>query len=322
MKKSAALTGASVIGAGLAAISVTPAQAAPVSTPACAGLSDQTVTVGNLDTEWFMDCVPQYGVGKVEFELNPAEPLPSGFLPLDDPGVTSVFSGNGPAAAAYYGVSGVPNGFRDLSEDGDELHYQGSAIVKVASVEAIDPLTLPAGCGTLSDFAHAYRVDYTPTTVTFTQQVDGKEWKTVISVTPSPVYLGYNFTPTDPQNPDPATSDGTFDVDKPQCLVIGPSISAGSDNQDPNWDRATNWALNLGSGAPSVWPYVPIDSPYFALGAFDLSGTPILAATGVDPIPFVIAGGVLVVGGGGFLIFATRKRREGKAKDRPKAAAS
>ncbi len=308
MRKRVAVAGASVLGVGLAAISTVPAQAAPVNTPACSDVTQHTLTVGTLDSDWFMDCVPQYGAGKVNFEITSTETVPASFKALDDPSVSSVFSGGGPTAAAYFGVTGEPNGFESLDTDvfiptPDIFHYRGNAIFKVASVEAIDPSTLPAGCDATTGYAHAYRVDYDPSTVTFSQIIDGKEWKVIVALSLPSAYLGYNFTPVDPGNPDPSTSAGSFDPNMSQCVIADGSVYTVSSDQDPLWFAVTNFAT---SSSQPMWPYL---SGVHDLGALSLTATPQLAETGTDPAPYAIAGGVLLIGGGAVLLYARRRRR-------------
>lgn len=304
MRRSLALTGASVIGVGAAVAGAAPAQADPVIEPACTDVSEHQVTVGTLNPDWFMDCVPQYGVGKGSFTLTSTETLPDELLPLDDPAVTATYSGGGPAAAAYFGTVGETNGFTDFGNDGSKLDYSGRPIVKISGVEAIAEADLPAACQvpTLA-YQHAYRVDYEPTTVTFSQEADGRTWVATVSLAPGSVYLGLNFEPADAGDPDPNVTTGNFDSAAAQCVVHGTGVTAlGADDSEGGWATATDWAL---VGSTTMWPYSS-GLFWYPLGEFPLASVvpveePGLPATGAESRVPLIAGGALLALGGALL---------------------
>src|SRR5690606_32391620 len=155
-----------------------------------------------------------YGTGKAEFTVTTTETLPGDFLPLTDPGVSSEFSGDAAEGAAYFGVTGQPNGFVELSEDGGILEYNAHPIFPILSVGNIPSSELPEGCEPgVNSFANSYRVDYEPITVTFTQTTDdGAEWTVDVTFTPQSIFLGFNFA---------AAQDGSLDPTQAQCISSG-----------------------------------------------------------------------------------------------------
>lgn len=306
MKKSLALASASAVGLGMVACGAAgTAQAAPVTEPCTDATAHEYSTV-ELGDNWFMDCVPQFGMGKAEFTISSADPLPPAFLPLDDPGVTSVFSGNGAAAAAYFGDPPAPFGFVDLTNSGDPLDYTGSPIFPITAVGAIDPATLPASCeGGTHSYGNAYSVTYAPVTITFTQIIDGIEWSVDVTYTPQAIALGLNFT---------VPFDGTLDFDQAQCI----SNASGTDTffvfeSDPLAESMiAEWAL---LSSQSTLPPQPLAIDTMNFGNFELQQNAIpgpgLADTGAEISPIALGAGGIALLGGAVLVMVSRasKRR-------------
>lgn len=296
------------MGVGMAAMGAAGvAHAAPV-TDACTSASQHDYTAGTIGDNWFMDCIPQYGMGKAEFTISSADPLPPEFLPLDDPGVTSVYSGDADAAAAYFGVSGAPNGFVSLNMDGDVYTYEGLPIFPITGVTPIDYSELPAGCLVDSHtYDYAYRVDYSPITVTFTQSIDGVEWSVDVTFAADSVFLGFNFNGPD---------NVTFDFDRPQCIANSSSTLLAF-NADPLGE------ILLGSWAPwspdGTMPPSVNAAATLALGDFvvqqNSAPDPGLADTGADVSPVVIGAGVaaFLAGTALFVVSRVQRRRRDSA---------
>ena len=132
MKKSVALASASVLGVGAVALGGTSAQAAPV-VDACTTANDHTISYPDIGDNWYMDCIPQYGLGKVEFTIGSDVDLPPEFLPISDPSVASVASNTGPAASTYFGDTAPPAGFRYLDDTSGGAGESDSRISAEAS---------------------------------------------------------------------------------------------------------------------------------------------------------------------------------------------
>lgn len=305
MKKSMAVASASAMGLGMVALGGAGAATAAPVTELCTDATEHEYSTVELGDNWFMDCIPQYGMGKAEFSISSAEPLPPAFLPLDDPGVASVFSGNGPAAAAYFGDPSAPFGFVELNNAGDPLQYTGKPIFPISAVGAIDPLTLPTSCqGDTYSYGNAYSVTYAPVAVTFTQVIDGVEWSVDVTYAPQAMVLGLNFT-------DPF--DGTLDFDQAQCIsnVSGTNTLFVFGDNDFEQAMLATWAL-LTSDA--TLPPQPVLLDTTDLGDFPLQQNalpgPGLADTGADISPLVLgAGGVALLGGAALLILSRVRRR-------------
>ena len=300
MKKTIAAGGASLLGISAVALVSTPAQAADV-VDLCLTSADHIAGVGG--DNWYMDCVPQYGLGRVGFDILSETGFPAGFAKLDDSSAVSSSSANtGPAASAYFGVVPPPAGFTELtyidSFTTDRQYYNGRVIVPVASVNAIAPTELPDACdgGT---YSNSYIVTYTPATVVFTQVVDGVEWRYDVVVAPDPLYLGLSLV------------GGVFDPLGSMCAVGGGEFGSGFPLFGVNeafpsdeWDLVIGLATTGDDDGATV-------TPYFGTG----KGLPQLADTsryvaprqlpvmGLDPVvPVGIAGLFLALGvAGGYL---------------------
>lgn len=311
MKKTIAAGSASLLGLTAVGFGATSAQAAddPVVTP-CLTDADHKVTIGGVSSNWYMDCIPQYGTSGIGFWIESDIPFPPGFLDLDDPGVTSTAT-TGTAAVDYFGAPGTSAGFVDgpsaVIHNSQAQAYQGSLVLKINSVGSIPTASLPADCAA-GIYTNAYEVTYAPATVTFSQLVNGEEWRYDVTVTPPPLYLGLSFAPA---------NDGTFDPKGAMCAygAAGPegqaSWYAESQAVDPDglWNPIASLATDGFTNGDTL-------SPYFGQGKMlpDIARyvpppppKPELAATGVDPSgPLGVAALFLALGvAGGYL----RRRR-------------
>lgn len=309
LKTSAAIASTSIVGLGLATLGAMPAQAADVTTD-CASVSDHQTTSTALADNWYMDCVPQYGLGKVEFTIDSDVDLPAGFVPLTDPSVTSTSANTGPAASTYFETSFPVAGFTTLEETGatpTQRSYGGSMMFAISGVSSIDVSALPAACG-IGPFANAYRVDYLPATITFTQTIDGVVWTTVVQYTPAPLYLGLNF------------ADDPLDLDSTavQCASSTTGTTLGEPSTTDWIVVATVHATAFYGGdewVGSISPFPIADAnPIGQLGSFAVTiPKPELAATGVDSAGLGLAGGLSILAGSLLAFFWRRRRRREQA---------
>lgn len=300
MKKTIAAGGASLLGLSAAAtLGAAPAAAAPV-TALCDDYTDHNITVGTLGDNWFMNCIPRYAVAEVLFPIVNDTPFPDDFLPLDDAGVERTTSG-GAAADTYFATTEPGFTYFDfVPELSDETtqSYNGNLIVPVASVEAIPAASLPFICGT--NYDTAYRVNYGSAAVTFTQIVDGVEWRYDVETTPGPLYLGLNILDT-----------GVLDPTANQCAssndIVNFAVDGNSDVFDEVEDVVTatqnTLQANYGSGKnlPDVSRYV--------------APKPELPATGAELQPAVPMGIAALFLSLGVAAGVLRRRRAGEVTD-------
>ncbi len=299
MKKTIAAGGASLLGIGaVAAFGAAPATAAPV-TDLCETAADHEITVGALGDNWFMDCIPRYAVAEVGFNILSGSGFPASFLSLEDPAVTRTTS-TGAAADTYFAAT--QPGFTYLEEIQSEAtdtsqYYNGNLIVPVASVSAIPATELPFICGT--DYDTAYRVTYGSAAVSFTQVVDGVEWRYDVETTPEPLVIGLNILNT-----------GVLDPTANQCVSSKDIVNFANDSTSPVWDEvesvvtATENTLqaNYGSGKnlPDVTRYV---------------APPVLPATGSEFQPAVPMGIAALFLSLGVAAGVLRRRRVDEVSD-------
>ena len=303
MKKTIAAGGASILGLGaVATLGTAPAAAAPV-TELCDDYTEHNITVGTLGDNWFMSCIPRYAVAEVLFPIVSETPFPDDFLPLDDAGVTRTTSG-GAAADTYFASSEQGFTFLDfipaLSDETTQT-YDGNLIAPVESVAPIPATSLPFLCGT--DYDTAYQVNYGTASVTFTQIVDGVEWRYDVETTPAPLYIGLNILNT-----------GVFDPTANQCVSSNDIVNFAVDGTDPVFGEivevvtATDNSLqaNYGSGKnlPDVSRYVP-----------PVPEKPVLPATGAEFQPAVPIGIAALFLSLGVAAGVLRRRRADEVTD-------
>jgi hypothetical protein len=293
VKKSIAAGGAGVLGLTAAVGGAAgPAMAAPVSGPACDDIADHQFGASPI-ADWYMDCVPQYAATEVDFTITSDVPFPSGFATLDDPSVTRT----GLDFGDYVGTdSGI--GIADLTYDGPDgagQRYVGRIVNRITSIETIDPSTLPAAC--MGDaYANAWMVSYAPATTTFTQLVDGVEWRYDVVSSPEPLYLGLN----------PGASGAA-------CAANGSGSVYGADPFDFEWLVVTEGYATT-EGGVSLMPYfgegksLPDVSRYTPPAPQPEPEKPALAATGVSPELPLGAAAILLGLGAGALAVARRRR--------------
>lgn len=307
MKAGAAIAATSIVGLGLATIGAGPAVAADVTDP-CDTAYDHLPGGSTVADNWYMPCVPQFGLGKVEFNVDSDVDFPTGFASLDDPSVTSASANTGPNATTYMGSTSTIAGFTALTETDAQPRqrsYEGLMMFAISSVSKIEVSDLPAACGS-GPYQTAFQVNYLPATVTFTQTVDGVEWTVVVTYTPSPLFLGLNFDDGDPIN---------FDGDQVQCA----SSTTGTTVALPDDSFAHLLVLGVHAsfielsnsivGTISPFPTSDLDNgnPVGLLGSF-AAKTPQLAETGVESSGLGLAG-TLAVFIGAMLLFFRRKRK-------------
>lgn len=313
MKKSMALAGASAVGVGIVAFGAAPGAVAAVVTDPCDTVGDHNVTTGTLYENWFMDCVPQFGAGKAEFTVTSAHTLPGDFLPLDDPGVTTTYSGSAAAAANYFGASGMPAGWLGLSSlGGDPLAYQGNPIVPISGVGAALPTDLPAACQTdTNSYTHIYRVDYAATSWVSTQTAGGFDWSVTVSLPATTVFLALSL--------DPLSNNAPF-LGSAMCLTNGTNTVFGMVGDMPASAIVEAWPFWDDFSDTAISPLIiSVDDPdeNIYMGAFPLvrsalagGGTgPGLADTGAEVSPLLIGAGAVALLGGAGLLAVSRVRR-------------
>lgn len=328
MKKPLAALGASVLGLGT--VAATPAAAEPPR-PECTTIDEQ-LAVGELTNGvWYHDCVPQYGLGKVEFTIvpdgdDPAVEFPEAFERLDlaeDPGtgITMSTTLDSAAIAAYWEE---PEGsfippiapVRVVTSTENSQTYTASVIAPIATAGPASEETTPAGVAescAVADWTRAWVATYDPIDTTFRQVVDGAEWSFTIAAQSDPTYV-------------------FIDVDaETVCLTDGETTSVFSiAGAQTALGRIAPFRSPLESGSPvsteailelDAEAIVPAElgtSGYFDIGVFerDAAPTPQLAATGSDASTTLIAGsaaGAAAVLGGAVLaalgLVGRRRRR-------------
>lgn len=283
MKKTIAAGGAAFLGLSTVGLGALPAQAAdePV-TEACTDINQHDLAPDNVGSNWYMDCIPQYALGKVDFTITSATPFPDDFLPLNDPAVTSTAT-SGDAGATYIGATEPPAGFDYLDFQGSDetsQHYEGTMIFPITSVGPIATDALPDACQVEgSSYTGAYVVNFAPTSVTFTQVVDGVEWRYDVVTEPQPLYLGLSIL-----------ADGSFDFDGSMCASANGTTTLavdGPSSTDNQWSDVAERATSFEFDGESLMPFfgegksLPDVSRYVA----PPEPKPQLAATGVSPAP-------------------------------------
>lgn len=310
MKKTIAAGGASVLGLAAVSLGAAPAQADHEAVvELCDDSTDHAVSSsGHVGSNWYMDCIPQYGLGLVDFHIVPDSempdtPFPDGFLPLTDAGVSSVAANTGAAASAYFGVTPPPAGFTDLrplSSTDTRQRYEGEMMFAITSVDSIAPEDLPGACQG-GDFTNSYVVNYAPANVTFTQVIDGVEWRYDLVATPGPLFFGLNILET-----------GAFAEDAPQCVSANGISTYAANTGNPWWYEVIDHAT-LADDGTTLFPYFGSAKSLPDIDAIITPAAPeepTLPATGADPAGTIgLAAMFLALGvAGGYL-----RRRQSRA---------
>ncbi len=276
MKKPLAAISASALGVLAAGVSAAaPAAALPV-VPQCATIEGQISPTFDPTDEWFADCVPQYGFGKVEFNIESDVPFPDAFVELGDSSVTTSTNLN-PAFTTYMDEGPQTSSVVDLALDSETSTSQTYRAIIAAPITSTGPATegntpeaVAIACGFgEATYTHGYRITFGATFTTFTQTIDGVPWVYTIGGTPVPTFLFFD-------------SEGSG-----FCYV------------DENGENR----LELGAEEPVFLLIPPFgfpeseEGPFYDLGSFSRTPVPALAATGADAtLALTIAGGLLGVG--------------------------
>jgi len=300
-------------GAMLVAGTGGPAMADPAPDGPCLTSAGHTVATPPWDDS-FYDCVPQYGVGKVEFDVTSTDPLPVDF-DLTNPVTNTADAGGAAGGNAYFGGGPIP-GFDNLSQTGSSAntrHYDGALYYQVSAVTPLDATTPPAACapGTeLYDFA--YRVSYLPTTVTFTTTTADPQL--VTTVTSGPVSLDLYLN----------ASSGAFETGEPQCATNGTATILGQTSGDGEFEVVTQTNATDLSPFPLAFDFGIAVIPTPAdLGDFETEALPVpsvdpaLAETGSRPAYGLGWLGLALLAAGGLLTaFAGSAGAAGRGKHR------
>lgn len=333
MKKSVALVGVSVLGLAGAVSGATGVQAAPVLPALCTNAGQHTLSAtATAGADWYMDCVPQYGLGKAEFTIHSsAAQLPTGFVALNDPSVT-VTSTTPPAPPAYFGSapSGDFIGVVKQSEDASSQTYSAHYVAPVLGVAPILPSALPTGCNPdVNVYNSAYAVSYGATSTTFTQTTPAGITSTVaISIPARTLYLGFSIV------------GNLFNTGAAACASDLITTNFAANSTDANFAIATRDHATVGQSAGTVNPEDTFDplgltldpvvnggvfpSTPTQLGTFALVSTatpvtpaspvvavtpqPTLAATGQNPAVNAALGALFLALGVGLSLIARRRR--------------
>jgi LPXTG-motif cell wall-anchored protein len=311
MKKTIAAAGAVTLGLGGAVLGAAmPASAVDPSTDPCADYTEHVPAVGGVSGQWYMDCIPVYGVGKVEFDLTSPVDFPDDFSFID------IHSTVGVAGETYFQLTepndrgiiayGLNAAIVDRVAD-----IRGQVIIPIDEVEAILPTALPAGCQSATfGYANAYQVSYLPVTITSSQVINGVTYSYQFTYAPPPMQLGLNILNT-----------GAFDVTKAQCAASDAGALFAVDATDPLFDLVTR-AFATRDNFNTLVPYTSAtietgDGGDFAFINDDYIGVVTLAndirvlpATGPTPAPLaVVAGGLLAAGLAVLSVLGIRRRR-------------
>lgn len=310
MKKTLAAIGASAIGlVSAAAGTAAPAAAADVTTP-CTDISDHVFATGELPDNFYLDCVPQYGLGKAEFTIVPSDTdptatFPEDFLDLSDEGVAKTTTLDGEAIGEYF--EGIPSPIYPGSlSDGDEFHqtYIATIIAPITSVAGVTDENLIPGVVTECDlegttYEAGYVATFAPTDTTFTQTAGGREWKYEVATSPLPTYFFATFD----------LVSGGVDETQPWCISDGTHTWSSVDGLPVPPDQFYQFVFHTlfdfdGEEAPTLGVFAPEAQP--------IAPAAVLADTGVDATPLIIGAGAFTLFGAAMLAFtriAGRRRR-------------
>jgi len=324
VRKSTALLSASTVGAMTVIGAAAPAAADIITEPRCTTFNDHIdMATGDLSGDWYMECVPQYGLGKAEFTLEaPDSGFPDGFDPLtadhtdspDASGLAPYFDSFSPAD----GVSGwvMPAVVDEDRSTANSLVIQSVVFAPVASVGSLDeaPAEVLGACGIEDGVLYeAFVSTYSPVTTTFTFLDEGVTYSAPVALAPDPTYYlfvddgsgdGPQVCITDTRQTAFGSTDGsTLDVTLVGLVTVPPFVwFEGLDLEDP--ETALDNLPNLGVFAFSG--LAPDDG-----GEPD----PELAATGAQTGALSIVAGAL--GGAGALLFAFARWRRRKERTQP-----
>lgn len=323
MRKTTALLSASTLGVVAAAAGVAaPASADIITEPRCETFAEHTdMPAFDPEADWYMTCVPQYGLGKAEFTLNAPD---SGFP--EDFDVVEVDRTDSPDAsglAEYFGPLTGP-------EDPEDPEANSVSWVTPALIDedASTDSSLRVGATVIAPVTSVGRLDETPAAVATACELDGETPVVTFVSTYGAVTTTFSFVGTDGltySSPITLTPDPTYYVFSDPDEV-GPGSICISDSQQTylgdaeSMDSAALFGLFM--VPPFVWfadleetadPFSNLPN----LGNFTFAApaapaepvpAPQLADSGAEHVvPLGLAAGVL--GGLGALLFAFSRRR-------------
>jgi hypothetical protein len=349
VKKSLAALGATILGLGAATGGSVPAMADVAPLEPCESIGDQVSSV-DLNEEWFLDCIPQYGLSKTEFtivadENDPAVDFPSDFAPLtdfavEDSPIQVSSTLDSAAMTAYFnstpvaGVDLVPVlPMEQLDDSVGSQTYAALTIAPIASAGPATPETTPAdvlAACELEDWSlenplnvAGWVATYDPIDTTFTQTAGGAPWTYTVTAQSKPTYF---FVAFDDGFTGACVTDGEstlfLDEDNEELYYLFVIVSPFLPEDLDGWI-----ASPVPTSAEELFQQLTDNASFAAIGEsglYDL-GTfarvvpkPQLAATGADAstllVPALIGGGVLIVGGALVVITLVRRRRAPQAE--------
>jgi len=224
MKRTVAAIGAAVVGLSGVLVASAPAQAA--TTPDCTTFGSGTTKSNPASGSFYMDCVPQYGLGKTSIDISNEEGIVDGFELSDTTDAAITTTVDAEEFSTYVGNSfpfdaPVLTGLDSSTTTGQK--YSGLAFVPVASAQKIATSSLPKACtASKAKYDGAYKITFEPLNATFTttvesgQTVEGAPGKYFVPVRAQSLYIAANFAPaTESENP------SGFDSDAAQCWSSG-----------------------------------------------------------------------------------------------------
>lgn len=320
--KTAVAAGSAVlVGAASSLAGVSPAIAAtagPTGVPACTDLASMINGVSDLTTlmdfsqQYVLPCVPQFGLGKIEFTINSDHDLPTGFAleeslataVTDDFDINEVIDYVGvnaedasvQSSSAFQGIYRIDDG-----SDPTSATYQALLILPLESVEVVALGDLPSAC--TGTYTHAFRISAEERTTTLSGQAGLTAWSIPITVSPTPIEFAVNMS-----------ADGTT-TNGDSCISILDQTQPITGVTEPLIYKAgTMLLLGLGvfaaSGLTGSLPFTLEVSSTPVLTDLTLTESPALPNTGVDSVA-TTAGTLGAIGFvllGGYLVTLRRRR--------------
>jgi LPXTG-motif cell wall-anchored protein len=257
---------------------------------------------GDFDN-WYQACVPQFGLGKVEFTISSETDFPADFKDLTDPSVNVTTTTDLDLLNSYLVSSDFDSPFLGLSRTDDGSNpklqrYQAASLMtsswaafKIAAVSELSPAVAPAACDAFLDVGDSYprvfSVTFEPLDVTFSQAVNGQEWIYRVVMAPGAQYVAGTLPP----------GAEAWDWDEPLCISQGNYLAGGSSSAVDSYDYAYFMSQ-------LVSPYPSNDG--FFVADYPRTASPELPATGLNTlVPLGVGALTLAVGG---LAIALRRR--------------
>lgn len=263
---------------------------------------------GDFDN-WYQVCVPQFGLGKVEFTISSETDFPADFKDLTDPSVNVTTTTDLDLLNVYFS-SDVDSPFLGLSRTDDGSNpklqrYQAASLLtssepslaafKIVAVSELSPAVAPAACDAFLDapgesYPRVFSVTFEPLDVTFSQNVNGQEWMYRVVMAPGTQYVAGTLPP----------GAEAWDSDEPLCISQGNYLAGGSSVESAG--ESYDYAYFM---SQLVAPYLSNDGSFVA--DYPRSAPTELPATGLNSlVPLGVGALTLAVGG---LAIALRRRR-------------